>query len=138
MVLQNVTERDRFEPSVPVIQYAKCLRPIGHLSAREIRHWRRFWPCDTPTLPSDFPRHKDGDRLRAEYGDYGTSIFIRGTNCWPPWRSPSAKSPCERGRGMLNLNARALSHSKNCTTFSAQWKSSANFLGERTAARLTR
>jgi hypothetical protein len=34
----NLAEREGFEPSVPVTQYARlaiwCLRPLGHLSAR--------------------------------------------------------------------------------------------------------
>ena len=33
----NLAEREGFEPSVPVTQYARlaiwCLRPLGHLSA---------------------------------------------------------------------------------------------------------
>jgi hypothetical protein len=35
----KLAEREGFEPSVPVTQYARlaiwCLRPLGHLSARE-------------------------------------------------------------------------------------------------------
>jgi hypothetical protein len=35
-----LAEREGFEPSVPVTQYARlaiwCLRPLGHLSARAI------------------------------------------------------------------------------------------------------
>ena len=35
----NLAEREGFEPSVPVTQYARlaiwCLRPLGHLSALE-------------------------------------------------------------------------------------------------------
>ena len=35
----TLAEREGFEPSVPVTQYARlaiwCLRPLGHLSARE-------------------------------------------------------------------------------------------------------
>ena len=37
----NLAEREGFEPSVPVTQYARlaiwCLRPLGHLSARAVR-----------------------------------------------------------------------------------------------------
>src|ERR1700693_5351884 len=67
---------------------------------------------------------------RADVGlahvGHGISISIRGMNCWPPCMSPSPRLPCTMGRGILNLNARALSHSKNRTCFSWQRKSAAN------------
>jgi hypothetical protein len=44
----NLAEREGFEPSVPVTQYARlaiwCLRPLGHLSARECK--RRLFNID--------------------------------------------------------------------------------------------
>src|SRR5882762_12031716 len=45
----NVAEREGFEPSVPVTQYARlaiwCLRPLGHLSARGNQATAVLWPC---------------------------------------------------------------------------------------------
>ena len=39
----KLAEREGFEPSVPVTQYARlaiwCLRPLGHLSAQESVEW---------------------------------------------------------------------------------------------------
>ena len=39
---RQVAEREGFEPSVPVTQYARlaiwCLRPLGHLSAMRSHH----------------------------------------------------------------------------------------------------
>src|ERR1700719_1316998 len=61
----------------------------------------------------------------AALSGHGISMSIRGMNCWPPCMSPSPRSPCTMGRGMLNLNARALSHSKNKTCFSSHRNSSA-------------
>src|SRR6202166_2383386 len=62
-----LAEREGFEPSVPVTQYARlaiwCLRPLGHLSAPE--NQAPAVPLAVrirPTVPSDFPRRKDGDR----------------------------------------------------------------------------
>src|ERR1700674_5656499 len=45
----NLAEREGFEPSVPVTQYARlaiwCLRPLGHLSARRNQAPAVLWPC---------------------------------------------------------------------------------------------
>src|ERR1700674_3590419 len=42
----NLAEREGFEPSVPVTQYARlaiwCLRPLGHLSASKLVRKRLF------------------------------------------------------------------------------------------------
>ena len=42
----NLAEREGFEPSVPVTQYARlaiwCLRPLGHLSASKNEKERLF------------------------------------------------------------------------------------------------
>src|SRR5580658_7876256 len=66
---------------------------------------------------------------RADVGPadagHGMSMSIKGMNCWPPCMSPSPRLPCTMGRGILNLNARALSHSKNRTCFSWQRNNSA-------------
>src|SRR5258708_9201562 len=56
---------------------------------------------------------------RADVGSahvgHGISMFIRGMNCWPPCISPSPRLPWTMARGILNLNARALSHSNSRT-----------------------
>jgi hypothetical protein len=56
----NLAEREGFEPSVPVTQYARlaiwCLRPLGHLSASKnlkvrlfnIDRWRASTACEAP------------------------------------------------------------------------------------------
>src|SRR5258708_26725670 len=58
--------------------------------------------------------------------NHGISTLINGMNCWPPCMSPSPTSPCVSGRGMLNLNASAFSHSKKRTFSIGQRESSAN------------
>ena len=66
----NLAEREGFEPSVPVTQYARlaiwCLRPLGHLSAVDV-YQRAHNATSTPVArPAFWPA-----RLLLQCGHQG-------------------------------------------------------------------
>jgi hypothetical protein len=64
-----LAEREGFEPSVPVTQYARlaiwCLRPLGHLSAHYNQILTRYSPLEQPLQPSKNFIRNPASRRRA-------------------------------------------------------------------------
>ena len=97
----KLAEREGFEPSVPVTQYARlaiwCLRPLGHLSARGNQAPAVLLAGRIrPTVPSDFSRRKDGDSGYAFFaGEHvlnSSRSFVAGSKCGIILTAPARRS----------------------------------------------